>query len=499
MHEKVMKKAVFSAIVGYLFQIFCFSISAQEENTPIALSLSGYVLADDRIHTEGRYEFSWQEYRLDLKSELKAFGRAKFFGDVWLRGIGFSSPRDIAEQQKTGSVSPQNLSLREAYVSLYGLGLPNLDVTVGRQRIAWGTADKINPTDNINPYDLEDFWDFGRHLGSDGLKAVYYLGNFTLTGVFIPLFKPAVLPMGDWINAFETPMPPIQGFHVTRQTDTISMPQLTLRESSTGALKFGGRIFDIDFSASYTFCRDGIPLVDTLTLVPKAHTVRGVLNDLTAFGALDSTTAKVHLMFPRLHVVGFDFSSAIAKLGIWGEAAVFIPEKRINMVTRLGGNVPVDSLMQIPGVPQTEVQQLYALSNGGIVSAAPALDSKPYVKFVVGLDYTFPSNVYVNAQYIHGFVQERGDSLEDYIMSNVDWSLLNNKLKVSPLGLGLEIKDFRNFSDSYALIGQPQVTWFPIDNAELCLGVRLIYGKAGTYFGTVTGDDEAYVKIMYSF
>jgi hypothetical protein len=495
-----MKKTSVTAVLFLGLQIFTGYSIAQEENAlPLALSWHGSVLADDRVGTEGQHEFSWQEYRLDLKSELKAYGKAKFFGDVWLRGLGFSGPKDIADQQKTGTVTPQNISLREAYVCLYGLGLVNLDVTVGRQRIAWGTADKINPTDNINPCDFEDFWDFGRHLGSDGLKAVYYIGNFTVTGVYIPLFRPAVLPLGDLINAFETPMPPVPGFRVTKQTDTISMPQLTIKDNSTAALKFGGRIFDIDFSASYTYCRDGIPLADTLTLQPKAHTVRGVLNDLGTIGALDSTKTMVHLMYPRLHVVGFDFSSAIARMGIWGEAAVFVPEKRIDMVTRLGGNVPVDSLIQAPGMPLDQAARLYAMANGGIVSSTPSLDGRPYVKFVIGLDYTFTGNVYINAQYIHGFVNERGDSLEDYIMSNVEWKVLNDKLKVSPLGIGLEIKDFNHFSSSYALIGQPQVTWFPVDNAELCLGVRMIYGKPGTFFGRVTNDDEAFVKISFSF
>jgi hypothetical protein len=494
--EIVMKKAPFA--VSWI-HIFCFSVFAQDANSPIVPSWSGYVMTDNRIHTQGEHEFSWQEYRLDLKSEVKAFGKAKFFGDVWLRSLGFSSPKNSAEQQKTGSVSPQNLSLREAYVSLYGLGLSNLDVTVGRQRIAWGTADRINPTDNINPYDFEDVWDFGRHLGSDGFKAVYYLGRFSVTGIYIPLFRPAVLPQGDWINAFIPSLPPVPGFRITKQTDTISMPQLTIQESSTAALKFSGRVFNSDLSASYTYCRDGIPVADTVTLSPGAHTVRGAVDDLLAYGAFDNTNAKIHLMYPRLHVAGFDFSSAIAKLGIWGEAAVFFPEKRIDMITRLAGSLPVDSLIQVPGLPQVRMAQLYALANGGIASPTASLDTKPYVKFVVGIDYSFPWNVYVNVQYIHGFVQERGNDLEDYIMSNVDWNLFNNRLKLSLPGIGLEIKDFQHVFDNYAVVGQPQVTWYPIDNAELGLGVRLVYGKTGTYFGTMSDGDEVIARVKYGF
>lgn len=463
-------------------------VSAQDENAPLSLSWNGYVLADDRAHVSGVYNFAWQEYRLDLKSELRVFGKAKFSSDLWIRSLGFPSPKDVTDLQKTGTVSPQNISLREAYVDLYGLGFKDLDVTVGRQRIAWGTADKINPTDVINPYDLEDIWDFGRHLGSDGLKAVYYIGGFSITGIFIPLFKPAVLPFGNLVNVLMPSMTSIPGINVMDVTDTVLMPPLTIKENSTVALKFGGRLAGVDFSVSYAYFRDGLPIASGLTLVPKAKNVQELTADIMSDGIIDIKEATAKLEYPRLHMAGFDFSGAIAKLGIWGEMGVFIPEKRTDMTVAFGGN---DTLAQfLSGM---------AASSGMLASQKPALDNKPYVKFVVGLDYTFPADIYINAQYIHGFVHERGDSIEDYLMANLDWNLLNDKLKLTPIGIGLEIKNFSKIADNYAIVGQPQITWYPIDNAEIVLGARIIDGKNGTYFGRVKNDDEAFVKVKYSF
>jgi len=63
--------------------------------------------------------------------------------------------------------TPANrLQLREAYLDLNGLLHSSIDIRIGRQRIAWGSADRLNPSDNLNPQEFEDFWDFGRHTPS---------------------------------------------------------------------------------------------------------------------------------------------------------------------------------------------------------------------------------------------------------------------------------------------------------------------------------------------
>jgi hypothetical protein len=63
---------------------------------------------------------------------------------------------------------------------------------------------------------------------------------------------------------------------------------------------------------------------------------------------------------------------------------------------------------------------LSALAMG--VQQSVALDSAPFVKYAIGGDYTFPANIYINAQYLHGFVQEAGQD-KDYFVVNVDWRL----------------------------------------------------------------------------
>ena len=54
----------------------------------------------------------------------------------------------------------------------------NLQVTIGRQRIAWGTCWVWNPTDLFNPLDVLDF-DYEELPGVDAIRAQYYTGAVT--------------------------------------------------------------------------------------------------------------------------------------------------------------------------------------------------------------------------------------------------------------------------------------------------------------------------------
>jgi hypothetical protein len=51
----------------------------------------------------------------------------------------------------------------------------NVEVTLGRQRIAWGTSWVWNPTDIFNPYNVLDF-DYQERPGVDALRVQYYTG-----------------------------------------------------------------------------------------------------------------------------------------------------------------------------------------------------------------------------------------------------------------------------------------------------------------------------------
>ncbi len=63
----------------------------------------------------------------------------------------------------------------------------DLQVTVGRQRVAWGTAWVWNPTDLFNPLDILDF-DYEERPATDAVRLQYYTGAVTKLDI---AYKPA--------------------------------------------------------------------------------------------------------------------------------------------------------------------------------------------------------------------------------------------------------------------------------------------------------------------
>ncbi len=420
---------------------------------------SGYLQTDNRLRLYDDYEFSWQEYRLNLELEVKPSEKVKLYSEVWLRSWGFPVVQSSSDLFNKDKVSPWNLAFREAYLDLYGFISDNLDLRIGKQRIAWGTADKLNPTDNLNPPDIEDIWDFGRHLGSDAIKGSYYMDDFTFTGVYVPMFTPAVLPRGDWSAALSPSMEIQEGLILRNLTDSITMPAYKPEESSIAGIKAANSIFGFDFSLSYVYGRDYLPLAQRITFTPTSVP-----------GEVDIHS---ELVFPRMHIPGIDMAGSIMDIGVWAEAAVFFPE---------------------------EIELIIDLSGLGMgIQDSIALADDPYVKYVIGADYTFKNGIYINGQYLHGFVHERGnENMEDYFLCGIEKSFLDDELKITMAG-GVEIKDYNEIENNYAYIFSPEIAYRPLDNASIKIGGLFIDGKDNTTFGRVKKSDEMSIKISYNF
>ena len=85
--------------------------------------------------------------------------------------------------------------LSEAYIDNYikAFGL-DIDLRTGIQQISWGSAYQINPTDNINPFDISEQGTLfpEEKLGVSALRLKFYpSSNLIFTGFLIPYFVPA--------------------------------------------------------------------------------------------------------------------------------------------------------------------------------------------------------------------------------------------------------------------------------------------------------------------
>lgn len=158
---------------------------------------------------------------------------------LWLKedhsseaGLGLHAEGWV-QSEDLGSASAPEAELREIYLS-HSIG--EFDVRIGRQIIAWGRADRINPTDNLTSRDLSRLFpdDDDLRRGSAMVRASHALGdNAELQLYWIPEFRPEVHPLRDHIGPFS-----IAG---DRRPDGVGQ----------GAIKIDGSQHGVDWSVSY--------------------------------------------------------------------------------------------------------------------------------------------------------------------------------------------------------------------------------------------------------
>ena len=140
---------------------------------------SGYWSTDRRL--DDREHFAVSSLWLKLAPRLGA--NASLVVEGWVAN------EDLFRAEATRG------ALREAYLDL---SRGPLDLRIGKQIIAWGRADRINPTDNLTPRDYTLLFpdDDDQRLGAPAVKATYHLQRgLTVTAIALPVFDPTTIPV----------------------------------------------------------------------------------------------------------------------------------------------------------------------------------------------------------------------------------------------------------------------------------------------------------------
>jgi hypothetical protein len=388
------------------------------------LDLRGFVEMDKRfLMSDGVSKGdTYGKLRLEARSDWTSSLFSLVSSD--LRFYDFPKRISSSSADKIESDYHLDLLLWEAYMEANQFIWDGLDLKLGKQRIAWGTADQFNPTDNLNRNDFTDLFDFGAKVPTFALRADYYLADYSLTGLWLPYFEPALFSTGGTLSFFG------------KKPDEVDLPSRNMGNGMY-AIKLQGIAFNWDFSFSYFYGYDNIPIEfrDSGSLV---------------------------VGFPRMRAVGFDFAGETHSVGVWGEAALFFPQ---------------------------EVKSGTTLK----------LSDEPFFKYTLGADYTFKSGIYLETQYVHGFFTERGrENLHDYLIVGTEKRFLNDELTLS-LNCVLEGKDIGNLKENYGIVILPEVIYRPFSNLEFSLGAYVLNGKKGTLVGGWRDLDQAYVKIKIDF
>ncbi|MFN2364264.1 MAG: hypothetical protein ABR596_08200 [Halarsenatibacteraceae bacterium] len=178
--------------------------------------------------------------------------------------------------------------IREAYFDYYGA---DFDLRAGKQLVTWGTAIGYNPTDNINPINLDD--PAGDKDSRLLLKGDYFIDrNYRLTGLIAPFHE------SPFVGEIEMP-----GMERTIPINEVADDF----ENLEYGLKFSGRgVGGFDFSVSLFSGHEQMPTIF------YQESMQGPVPE-SAF-------------FREYLVLGADMATSYQGFGLWVEGALMMPD-----------------------------------------------------------------------------------------------------------------------------------------------------------------------------
>jgi hypothetical protein len=448
-----------------------------------------------------RGKISRQENRLEFYFSYQPNKHIAIVGDIEPVFMGVSQASSLPDLSSRRMLTPFHIESDAAYLAVYD-ALPNLDVRIGRQTLVWGTADKFNPTNNISPDDLEDRPLFTEPIGNQMIVADFspLQDHLWFQAVYVPIFYPALLPPSA-SAALEDPdaVPPFardediakvqeaqrimrgNSCFETRVDSHVENPAASI-ENGQVAAKIGSSFWEMDVSASYYYGRHDIPLPYDAAATPVANCMTDMPDDGIFF------VSDALLRYPRMHVAGADFAASLpflGHMGIWGEAGVFIPTQQHDL--RIGLPIMIDVTPD-----DGEMNRVGEIEG-------PTVFNRPFVKATAGLDYTFGKHVYVNAQYVRGFITEFGaGNMGNYAVGGTDLIFFGRHLIIRLFGVA-EFPDDR--SDNYAAAIAPDIIVVPPwGYVTLELGGFALLGHRRTTLGQRgAGSSIVYFKVAGQF
>jgi hypothetical protein len=313
-----------------------------------------------------------------------------------------------------------------------------IELRAGRQIIAWGRADGINPTDNLTPQDLTVLApdDSDRRLGSTAVRCIYSFRDISATAIWLPEFRSNRVPIPSGFGDLEA------------------------SESEWGARQFALRVEQtgraIDWSVSAFRGRDLNP-------------------DLQAGTLSGQQASGVTLIHHDVRVIGADAAGNVGRYGLRAEAAYAVTKDRhgIDPFTRnpflsvvVGGDRTLREHMNV------NVQYLYRW-----VTHYSTFDSSdPFASAVARQAAVFSGQTRAHQ---HG------------ASARVSYKWFHDTLEAELAAAG--------YADPRGGVIRPKITYAVSDRMKVLAGGEIYRGRATSQFGMLRDNSGAFVEARWGF
>jgi len=411
-----------------------------------------------RVETRVKFSGSLND-RISYNLRFDAFSNA----GTLLSGVNFPESGILSTPYPTEYFE---LNLYEANIILSDFLIKNLDLTIGKQRISWGTADKIGVVDNLNPLDFANFFTFDPDYSFEkrpqtALNFEYYIGDASKMQ-FVLLLQHQIAPLPYGYSLLTRRAMQVENISIEKDWEN------RVKDMNFG-IRFTTNLFNTDFGISFYKGNISLPFLEAYKIYPAK---------------------EGDFFYGKENIIGFDFSTVISGATIWGEIAYHIPEdtKAFMQVPVIVNNIPV-----------------------GIANMDFPLFEKGFFKYVVGGDYTFSGGFYVNLQYLHGFFDEydftaeaekyflkrKGDffgEISDYFIPNIEYKFHNDEIKIIFSGIA-------EFSEENSFVLSPMIEFRVADGLKLSAGgfFVLLGDEEKTKFGEFKKDRIVFVSMKIDF
>ena len=325
--------------------------------------------------------------------------------------------------------------LREGYAD-YALG--SWDFRLGRQIVAWGRADRINPTDNLTPRNFKILVpeDDDNRFSALTAKARYSFGGYSVTGIWLPEFRANVLPFPRLAGVrYEEDVP---GSH------------------RAFATKFERSGKNLDWSVSYY---DGFDL-----------------NPDISVKSVGPTGATLLLSHHRYRVLGADAATALGRYGLRGEFAYA-------RTADTQGNDPFVKNPFFWGVIGVERTFLSYLN----------VNLQYFARYVT--KFEDPANVVNPAFKDVALTQAIVNNQRDRTQQGVTFRISNKWLNETLEGEIAGIWDFTR----HGYLLRPKVIYAINDKWKAVAGFDYYGGPDDSFFGRLEDNRATYAELIYGF